>query len=418
MWFRRITIIEDVDPPPHAPVPTPWRSKSEFGKSGFTGTVSGLVRPGKRRLAPNDVDGDDDPREFKRVRMISKKRQIKQRHFGNIRANGGLNTFSALSNASSPAISTLRFPMPESKTPMMPGDVTAKPEASKEAFLDLAEVVRRDLEIARQMGILRVLKVKSDPDLPVEHYKDVPATATTPRSEEAPAYKDRSLELATNPWKRKFKIWKTPLEDHLHIASPHSMPVNDRISSTSTHTNEPGSPPNEHYFNPYLDVSFCQECGSEWYRYERRIGCPKCGSTEVFESSLASQKALSRAAEGGHGAVVKMLLETGKVDVNLKDKDGQTPLSRAVSNGYEAVVKMLLETSNVDVNLKDKDGQMPFSRAVSKGHEAIVKMFLRTGKVDVNLKDKDGQTPLSRAVSNGYEAIVKMLLETGNVTLT
>jgi ankyrin repeat protein len=41
-------------------------------------------------------------------------------------------------------------------------------------------------------------------------------------------------------------------------------------------------------------------------------------------------------------AVVKLLLATGKVDVDTKDSVyGRTPLSRAAENGHEAVVKLL-----------------------------------------------------------------------------
>jgi ankyrin repeat protein len=365
MWFRRIAIIEEFDPPPHTPVPTPWRSKSEFGKSGFTGIVSGPVRPGKKRLAPNDVDGDDDPREFKRVRMISKIRQIKQRHFGNTRANGGLKTFSALSNATSLATSTLHIPMPEVNTPMIPGDVMTIPEASKEALLNLAEVIRRDLEIARQMGLLKALEIKPGLDLPV----------------------------------------------------PHSEPVNKPISSTSLHTNEQASPPHERYIQPPLDMLFCHGCSSKWCGYEYEIACPECGSefTQLIEDSVDSQKVFLRAAKTGNKAVVKLLLETGKVDVNLKDRDGWTPLSIAASYGNEAVVKMLLDTGKVDANVKNGEGCTQLLIAALNGNETVVKMLLDTGKVDVNLKDGGGWTPLSRAASNRHETIVKMLVDTGKV---
>ncbi len=43
----------------------------------------------------------------------------------------------------------------------------------------------------------------------------------------------------------------------------------------------------------------------------------------------------------GHEAVVKLLLSTGKVNVDMKDNYGGTPLSRAAENGHEAVVKLL-----------------------------------------------------------------------------
>ncbi|KAH7095385.1 hypothetical protein FB567DRAFT_556608 [Paraphoma chrysanthemicola] len=66
MWFRRITVVHDVEPAPQVPIPSPWRSRAEFGKPGLSAMVSGPVRPGKKRVAPADLDGEDDVREFKR----------------------------------------------------------------------------------------------------------------------------------------------------------------------------------------------------------------------------------------------------------------------------------------------------------------------------------------------------------------
>ena len=43
-------------------------------------------------------------------------------------------------------------------------------------------------------------------------------------------------------------------------------------------------------------------------------------------------------------AIVKLLLGTGKVDVDAKDKWGRTPLSCAVAEGNDAVVKLLRST--------------------------------------------------------------------------
>ena len=66
--------------------------------------------------------------------------------------------------------------------------------------------------------------------------------------------------------------------------------------------------------------------------------------------------------------MVKLLLETGKVDVDSKDKDyGRTPLSWAAAGGHEAVVKLLLETGKVDVDSKDRYGRTPLSWAAGKG---------------------------------------------------
>ena len=51
---------------------------------------------------------------------------------------------------------------------------------------------------------------------------------------------------------------------------------------------------------------------------------------------------LSYTAGGGYKAVVKLLLATGKTNINSKDIYSRTPLSWAAENRYEAVVKLLL----------------------------------------------------------------------------
>ncbi|KAF8867423.1 purine and uridine phosphorylase [Acephala macrosclerotiorum] len=49
----------------------------------------------------------------------------------------------------------------------------------------------------------------------------------------------------------------------------------------------------------------------------------------------------------GVEAVAKLLLDTGKIDVDSKDSCGQTPLRWAAYGGHEAVVKLLLETGKL-----------------------------------------------------------------------
>jgi ankyrin repeat protein len=63
------------------------------------------------------------------------------------------------------------------------------------------------------------------------------------------------------------------------------------------------------------------------------------------------QTPLSWAAEKGHEAVVKLLLDKN-ADVESKDTNGRTPLSWAAEEGHEAVVKLLLD-KNADIESKD-----------------------------------------------------------------
>jgi ankyrin repeat protein len=66
-----------------------------------------------------------------------------------------------------------------------------------------------------------------------------------------------------------------------------------------------------------------------------------------------SRTSLSWAGQYGHDAVVKLLLDSRKANVDSRDKYGWTPLSWATSNGHDAVVKLLLDPRKVDVDSED-----------------------------------------------------------------
>jgi hypothetical protein len=121
------------------------------------------------------------------------------------------------------------------------------------------------------------------------------------------------------------------------------------------------------------------------------------------------QTPLSWAAESGHEAIVKLLLNS-KAEVDSKDNDGRTPLSLAAENGHEAVVRLLL-ASKAKVDPKDDYyGRTPLSLAAMSGHEAVVRLLLAS-KAEVDSKDdRYGQTPLSLAAGSGHEAVVRLLL--------
>ena len=118
---------------------------------------------------------------------------------------------------------------------------------------------------------------------------------------------------------------------------------------------------------------------------------------------------LSWAAERGHEAVVKLLVERGDVEADSKDDRGRTPLSWAAGDGHEAVVKLLVERGDVEADSKDDRGRTPLSRAAGDGHEAVVKLLVERGDVEADSKDDRGRTPLSWAAEGGHEAVVKLL---------
>jgi ankyrin repeat protein len=107
---------------------------------------------------------------------------------------------------------------------------------------------------------------------------------------------------------------------------------------------------------------------------------------------------------------VKKCLENS-VNVNCKDKFGQTPLIWSSYNGYLEIVKVLIE-NDADVNCKDNFDNTPLTLSSIKGHLEIVKVLIENG-VDVNCKNDGGWTPLIGASYYGHLQIVKCLIENG-----
>lgn len=125
---------------------------------------------------------------------------------------------------------------------------------------------------------------------------------------------------------------------------------------------------------------------------------------------------LSWAARNGHEAVVNLLISVGKADIHLQNRDGCTPLALASMEGSEAIVQALLD-SGADIDSKDNNGSTPLRWAAESGKVEVVELLLGTGKVDIKIKDQNGWTPLVWAARNGHEAVVRLLLKTSDADI-
>jgi len=74
--------------------------------------------------------------------------------------------------------------------------------------------------------------------------------------------------------------------------------------------------------------------------------------------------------------VVKVLLDTGKVDVDSKDNDGRTPLILAAWNGHLTVVKTLLNTANIDATAEDICGLAALQLSAFNRHGGVERLLL------------------------------------------
>lgn len=96
--------------------------------------------------------------------------------------------------------------------------------------------------------------------------------------------------------------------------------------------------------------------------------------------------------------VMYVLLSTGCVDVNSRDGYQWTPLFWAVKEDKPVAVDILLEASDTEVDCKSLTGKTPLSVAAVHGHVAMLRKLLQSGLADINTQDKFGRTPLSWAV--------------------
>jgi hypothetical protein len=105
-----------------------------------------------------------------------------------------------------------------------------------------------------------------------------------------------------------------------------------------------------------------------------------------------------------------LTLLKNRCDPNVKDNYGHTPLLWAARNGHKAVVKQLLDTGKVDADSKDQHRQTPLLWAARNGHEAVVKLLLATNGVDPNSKDSNGWV-LRVAARNLPQYVFDLLLD-------
>ncbi|KAJ8776570.1 hypothetical protein J1605_015159 [Eschrichtius robustus] len=118
--------------------------------------------------------------------------------------------------------------------------------------------------------------------------------------------------------------------------------------------------------------------------------------------------ALLAASQYGHMKVVETLLKHG---ANIHDQlyDGATALFLAAQGGYLDVIRLLL-SSGAKVNQPRQDGTAPLWIASQMGHSEVVRVMLLRG-ADRDAARHDGTTALLKAANKGYNDVIKELLK-------
>jgi ankyrin repeat protein len=82
------------------------------------------------------------------------------------------------------------------------------------------------------------------------------------------------------------------------------------------------------------------------------------------------------AATYGHVESLKILLAASNIDVNLADEEGDTAIKMAADDGHEAAVRMLLEVPGIKTDVRcTRDGHTAKSIAIANGHDGVVRLL-------------------------------------------
>ncbi|RKO88375.1 ankyrin repeat-containing domain protein, partial [Blyttiomyces helicus] len=108
-------------------------------------------------------------------------------------------------------------------------------------------------------------------------------------------------------------------------------------------------------------------------------------------------------AEEGSSAQVLRLIDSQKVDLNGRDKEGMTVLHWAADRGHlELTQAMLARGANADA--QDHSKQTPLHYALSVENMDVARVLVAAG-ASLTLRDEDGLTPLEVATDVAREAL-------------
>ena len=136
------------------------------------------------------------------------------------------------------------------------------------------------------------------------------------------------------------------------------------------------------------------------------------GANANYRNPATGISAISAAAAEGNSAAIRMLVRTGKADVNISDLSGRTPIFYAVEQNQEDALRTLLSLG-ADVNAQDNNGVSVLMRASAKNRQDCVNILLRQKGINPDLKDFQDRTALIYSVYADELAPTQALLKAG-----
>ncbi|KAI9857093.1 MAG: hypothetical protein M1824_005018 [Vezdaea acicularis] len=129
----------------------------------------------------------------------------------------------------------------------------------------------------------------------------------------------------------------------------------------------------------------------------------------MIENGSGGRNALHIAAVANQPKIASVLLMHG-VNVHAVAEGGITPLCLACMCGHEEVVRVLIEEGLADPNVRDLSQFTPLHAAATNGHLEVTRLLLEHG-ADPWLTESTGWTPLNAATIKKNEKVVQALTQ-------
>ncbi|KAM0254706.1 hypothetical protein ACHAQJ_006487 [Trichoderma viride] len=131
-------------------------------------------------------------------------------------------------------------------------------------------------------------------------------------------------------------------------------------------------------------------------------------------TSIVKATPLSQSARNFHVGMVRTLIKHGAV-LTSRHLFDRTVIHHVAGQGHAEIAKILVDEGKIDIEIKDENGNTTLYFGCLWGHHHVVEVLLEMGAdPDMGIKPDDppeNWSPLTVAVDDGYEKCVKLLLD-------
>jgi len=111
--------------------------------------------------------------------------------------------------------------------------------------------------------------------------------------------------------------------------------------------------------------------------------------------------------------VIPTLLNRQDLDINARDKQGNTALHISIINNRLDIVSMLLSRQDIDINAKGENGYFPLDQATLQQNSNIIELLLKHGaqETKITIEDVNRKLISLENMIKNMEKNIKQILE-------